>query len=62
MPYCRYRRCKRVATREIGTINYPSDDMPSGIWDEVTYVCDKHYVKLLKLLGVKQGIVPKGEK
>ena len=52
MPYCSYRRCKHVATRSIGKINQPDSDMPSGVWEQVTYVCDKHYAKLLKLLGV----------
>ncbi len=52
MPYCSYRRCKHVADRSIGNINVPDADMQNGIWEQDTYVCDKHYVKLLKLLGV----------
>ena len=51
MPTCPIKRCKNVAEKNLGKINTPNKDMPSGVWDETVYLCDKHYIKILKLLG-----------
>lgn len=53
MPTCAYRRCRRVADKKIGTIDTGKKYLPNSdrTWEEVVYVCEKHYSKLLKLLG-----------
>lgn len=43
MPFCYWRGCKKVATTRLGVIKdfiHP-------------YLCDKHFKKILKLLGIQ---------
>lgn len=59
MPYCSVKRCKRVADRKLGTIDTGEKYLKNSdrTWEEVVYVCDKHYKKMLVKLGFK---APKG--
>lgn len=49
MPYCSYKRCRKVSSKKLGVINQPDLDGEHGA---VVYVCEKHRTKLLKLLGL----------
>lgn len=51
MPYCSYKRCKHVADKSVGDIDTGDKDGYGKPWKQVTYVCDKHYKKILNLLG-----------
>lgn len=43
MPFCSWRRCKRVGLKKVDV----------KVEFEHPYLCEKHYAKLLKLLGIK---------
>lgn len=56
MPLCRHNYCRRVSTKTLGRIDVPNnaaktDDNPNGMWPETVYVCDRHYERILRLLG-----------
>lgn len=53
MPYCSYKKCKHVADKSLGEIVWPgSKDGFGREWKQVTYVCDKHFKKILKMLNI----------
>lgn len=58
MPYCSYRRCRRVADTSLGKLEVGkvtgSKDGFDRSWTEVVYVCNKHLRKVLALLGYKE--------
>ena len=61
MPYCQHKRCKRVADKYLGTMSVPDSAAktgvnPFGIHDNTLYVCNKHYAKMLKLMGFKKEL------
>lgn len=57
MPYCAYKRCKRVADTSLGQIAVGkvtgSKDGFGKPWTETVYVCNKHLHKIIKSLGYK---------
>lgn len=44
MPTCYWKRCQRVGENKIGI----------DVEFQHPYICDKHYAKLLKKLGIKE--------
>lgn len=52
MPYCEYKRCKRVAALRLGDrIGTGGDYYSEHRWEQVVYLCTKHYVKVMVALG-----------
>lgn len=53
MPDCSVKRCKRVSDKKLGVIDTGKKylDNSDRTWEETVYVCEKHYIKLLKKLG-----------
>lgn len=57
MPYCAYKRCKRVADTSLGFIavgKVTGDTIGDRPYAETVYVCDKHLHKIIKSLGFKE--------
>jgi hypothetical protein len=58
MPICGFRifrfwRCGRVAEANIGEIATRAAGPAGRPWKQVHYLCEKHQIELLKLLGFK---------
>jgi len=53
MPYCSVKRCRKVADKKLGVIDTGEKYLENreDTWTETVYVCEKHYIKLLKKLG-----------
>ena len=54
MPYCEYRKCRKVATEKLGSkIVIPGElDGFGKVWEEVVYLCPKHIKKIRRLLSI----------
>lgn len=52
MPNCEYRKCKKVAALELGSkIGTGGDYYDDFKWEQVVYLCPKHYIEVMVLLG-----------
>lgn len=58
MPFCSYRRCRRVSDTSLGKLEVGkvtgSKDGFNKPWTETVYVCNKHLRKVLGRLGYKE--------
>ena len=58
MPFCEYKRCRRVAYKPLGKIAVGEitgiKDGFGNSWAQTVYVCDKHFKKIVGgILGYK---------
>ena len=52
MPNCEYRKCKKVAALKLGSkIGTGGDYYDDFKWEQVVYLCPKHYIEVMVLLG-----------
>ena len=52
MPNSPYRKCKKVAALELGSkIGTGGDYYDDFKWEQVVYLCPKHYIEVMVLLG-----------
>ena len=60
MPYCEHRRCKRVAEIRLGDRIATGGDYDSkNRWEQVVWLCPKHYKKIMLLLGRDKSRIEK---
>lgn len=57
MPFCSHNHCNRVSAVKLGQIEVPNnaaktDINPRGVYPQTVYVCDRHYERIVKLLGM----------
>ena len=56
MPYCEYRKCKRVAAKTIRLLRmWDSYDRNHTSHTQEIWLCGKHIKKISKLLNVKDA-------
>lgn len=54
MPYCEYRKCKRVADGKVRLLKmWDSYDRNHTSHTQVIYMCEKHIAKINKLLCIE---------
>lgn len=51
MPYCEYKRCSHVAEITLGDKVKTGGDFGKEPWEQVVWLCPKHYKKIMLLLG-----------
>lgn len=62
MPYCEYRKCKRVANGKARLLRmWDSYDAQHQSHAQVIYLCNKHRAKIHKLLQVSDLELKDGE-
>ncbi len=55
MPYCEYRKCKRVADKSARVLRmWDSYDAHHQTHTQVIYLCKKHLAKIHKLLQIEE--------